>query len=80
MLFGVSKEIITPPFKMQIACTGEYLKNFESVHDDVYVRCLVLKNSNIPKLLKLSTLPFCIVSLTFKKYYASLGQDIPSHI
>jgi hypothetical protein len=41
---------------------------------------LVLKNSNIPKLLKLSTLPFCIVSLTFKKYYASLGQDIPSHI
>ncbi len=46
MLFGVSKEIITPPFKMQVACTGEYEKNFDSVHDDLFVRCLVLKNGD----------------------------------
>ena len=41
---------------------------------------LFLKNSKIPKFFMLNTLPFCIVSLTFKKYYAFVGQDIPSYI
>ena len=51
MFFGVAKEIITPPFKMQIACTGEYLKDYETIHDDVYVRCLVLKDDSSTSIL-----------------------------
>jgi len=42
MKFAVSKEIITPIKPMKIACVGVFDVNFKAIHDDVYVRCLVL--------------------------------------
>lgn len=42
MRAGCSKEIITPTKSMKLACAELFDKNFKYVHDDVYVRCLVL--------------------------------------
>ena len=46
MRFGTAKEIITPPFKMRLSCTGEDRFDFEDIHDDVFARCLVLDDGN----------------------------------
>lgn len=42
MRFGTGKDIITPVAPMNVACNGVFDKHFQWVHDDVYVRCLVL--------------------------------------
>ncbi len=42
MRFGTSKDIITPRTPTKLACTGRFDQNFIGIHDDVYVRCLVL--------------------------------------
>jgi len=42
MRFGSAKDVITPPFKMKIACSGKFDADFEYIHDDVFVRCLVM--------------------------------------
>ena len=42
MRFGTGKDIITPVAPMNVACNGVFDKPFVWVHDDVYVRCLVL--------------------------------------
>lgn len=42
MRFGTAKDIITPCAPMNIACCGIFDRHFSRVHDDVYVRCLVL--------------------------------------
>ena len=44
MRFGVSKEKITPTFPMKLACSGKMDENYEDIHDDVFVRCLVFDN------------------------------------
>ena len=42
MRFGVAKDIITPKAPMKLACAGgEMEQNFLTIHDDVFVRCLV---------------------------------------
>ncbi|MBQ4544826.1 MAG: hypothetical protein II996_04570 [Oscillospiraceae bacterium] len=42
MKFGISKEVITPIKPMKLACSGVFEKDFTYIHDDVYVRCLVV--------------------------------------
>ena len=43
MRFGVAKEMITPDFPMYMIGYAEYYKkSYQSVHDDLYVRCLLL--------------------------------------
>jgi len=42
MRFGSAKDLITPPFKMKLACAGAFDKDFDYIHDDVFVRCLVM--------------------------------------
>lgn len=42
MKFAVSKEIITPTNSMKLACVGLFDADFSGVHDDIYVRCLVM--------------------------------------
>ena len=42
MGFGSAKEQITPPFPTRLACAGEFDKDFRYVHDDIFVRCLVV--------------------------------------
>ncbi len=43
MYFGVAKEMITPDHPMYMIGYAEYYKRcFKSVHDDLYVRCLLL--------------------------------------
>ena len=42
MFFGTAKAIITPHIPMELACTGVFGENFIDIHDDTYVRCLVL--------------------------------------
>ena len=42
MRFGTGKDIITPAAPTYLACSGVFDKPFTWVHDDVYVRCLVL--------------------------------------
>lgn len=47
MKFGVAKDLISPTAPMRLACPrGDLSKNFTAVHDDVYVRCLVLDDGN----------------------------------
>ena len=46
MHFGTGKDIITPLAPMNIACCGVFDRHFSKVHDDVYVRCLVLDDGN----------------------------------
>ena len=41
MKFGTSKEIITPPHKTKISCVGIFDADFETIHDDAFMRCLV---------------------------------------
>ena len=41
MRFGTSKEIITPPHKTKISCVGIFDADFEYIHDDAFMRCLV---------------------------------------
>lgn len=50
MYFGVAKDIITPPFNIPLACSGDFSENFKYIHDDVFVRCLVIddgKNKSV---------------------------------
>ena len=45
MLFGISKEIITPTASMKLACPGgNFNDEFIAIHDDVYVRCLAIND------------------------------------
>lgn len=47
MKFGVAKDIITPTVSMCLACPQcDRDKGFKEIHDDVYVRCLVLDDGN----------------------------------
>lgn len=46
MRFGSAKDVITPPFKMKLACSGKFDADFEYIHDDVFVRCLVMDDGN----------------------------------
>ncbi len=47
MYFGTAKDIITPIAKMKLACPGGNFDDFfEAIHDDVYVRCLVMDDGN----------------------------------
>lgn len=46
MRFGTGKDIITPLAPMNIACCGIFDRHFTKVHDDVYVRCLVLDDGS----------------------------------
>ena len=46
MRFGTGKDIITPTAPMNIACCGVFDRHFTKIHDDVYVRCLVLDDGN----------------------------------
>ncbi len=43
MRFGVSKDLITPSFPMKIACSGTFDADLTEIHDDVFVRCLVME-------------------------------------
>ncbi|MCL2752168.1 MAG: hypothetical protein FWE62_05375 [Firmicutes bacterium] len=51
MKFGLAKEIITPCFKTRIACSGEFDAHYQSVHDDLYVRMLVMDDGRNKTLL-----------------------------
>lgn len=42
MRFGTAKELISPPFPTKLACAGQFDKDFLYVHDDIFVRCLVM--------------------------------------
>ena len=42
MRFGTAKEIITPIKPVRVACCGPFDENYIAIHDDVYVRCLVI--------------------------------------
>ncbi len=44
MRFGVAKEVITPPFKMKLSCSGKMDVDYEDIHDDVFVRCLIFED------------------------------------
>jgi len=42
MLFGIAKDIITPTFPMPLSCPYGKMEDFKYIHDDVFVRCLVM--------------------------------------
>ena len=42
MRFGLAKNSITPLCPTKIACAGNFADDFTSIHDDVFVRCLVM--------------------------------------
>lgn len=41
MKFGTAKECITPKMKTKVACCGKFDIDYEYVHDDVFVRCII---------------------------------------
>ena len=41
MRFGTAKEIITPAQKTKISCVGIFDADFDYIHDDAFIRCLV---------------------------------------
>lgn len=44
-LFGAAKQIITPPFPTCLSCSQQKDTLFKRVHDDIFVRSLVLKTN-----------------------------------
>ena len=46
MRFGTAKEIITPAQKTKISCAGIFDADFEYIHDDAFIRCLVCDDGN----------------------------------
>ncbi len=46
MKFGVAKDIITPIEPTMIACTCVYDRPYNEIHDDIYVRCVVMDDGN----------------------------------
>ena len=42
MRFGLAKNSITPLCPTKIACAGNFSDDFTAIHDDVFVRCLVM--------------------------------------
>lgn len=46
MRFGIAKDIITPVKPTRIACSGPFDKDYIAIHDDIYVRVLVLDDGN----------------------------------
>ena len=51
MKFGLSKELITPPMKTRVACSGEFDLPYETIHDDLFVRMLVMDDGKNKMLL-----------------------------
>ena len=42
MRFGVAKDIITPVEPTMLVCTGVYDQTYKEIHDDIFVRCIVM--------------------------------------
>jgi len=42
MKFGLAKVSITPLYPVKLACTGNFSDDFTDIHDDVYVRCIIM--------------------------------------
>ena len=42
MRFGVAKDIITPIEPTMLVCTGVFDKTYDQIHDDMFVRCIVM--------------------------------------
>ena len=78
MKFGIAKEIITPPFNMNLACSGIFDKPFKEIHDDVFVRCLVIDDGKNKVVLFAFDLLFHDRSLNFElENYANSKYGLP---
>ena len=76
---GIAKEIITPPFKTCLACSQYYGKPYMEIHDDVYVKALILFDGINYGLIISFDLLFHDRSLNNSlKYYAFEKYNIPS--
>ena len=84
MRFGVAKEIITPDKPMCMIGYAEYYKkHYQAIHDDLYVRCMLLDDGNTKALILAYDLLFHDLSLTDKlREYAheAFGLDPASVI
>lgn len=78
MIFGVARELITPYFKTNISCTGAFGVPFESIHDDVYVKAVVLGDGKTTALIVATDLLFHDRTLNeWVKEYASKKYNVP---
>ena len=76
--FGTGREIITPPFKTCLACSQYYGKPYKEIHDDVYVKALILNDGNTYALIISYDLLFHDPSLNIAlKEYAYEKYDVP---
>ena len=64
MRFGTAKEIITPKIKTKISCAGIFDADFEYIHDDAFVRCLVCDDGSGKAVYMAADLLSTIASLT----------------
>ena len=46
MYFGTAKDLITPIEPTMLSCAGFYDRTYKEIHDDLYVRCLVMDDGN----------------------------------
>lgn len=78
MIFGVARELITPYFKTNISCTGAFGVPFEGIHDDVYVKTVVLEDGKTKALIVATDLLFHDRSLNqWVKEYANKHYHVP---
>jgi hypothetical protein len=78
MIFGVARELITPHFKTCISCTGAFGVPFEGIHDDVYVKAVVLEDGKTKALIVATDLLFHDRSLNqWVKEYANKKYNVP---
>lgn len=83
MRFGVAKEIITPDHPMCMIGYAEYYeKHYQAVHDDLYVRCMVLDAGNTNAVILAYDLLFHDLTLTdeVRKYAAQAFGVDPSAV
>ncbi len=70
MRAGCSKEIITPTKPTKLACCDPFDRNFKYIHDDVYIRCLVINDNS-------KTVVFMSMDLLF--HDAILNDEIANY-
>jgi len=83
MRFGVAKEIITPDRPMCMIGYAEYYKkHFQAIHDDLYVRCMMLNDGETTALILAYDLLFHDLSLTdaVRRYAAEAFGVKPSSV
>ena len=82
MRFGTAKDLITPTEPTMLACTGSYDKTYTEIHDDIFVRCIVIDDGNKKSVIMSFDLIFHDRTLNaeIEKYANERGIKVSEHV